>query len=509
MRIRLSYKIFGVFLLTSFFIVAFTIGALRFFVYRDFAEYVNKMEMEKLGNLMDTLKVEYQNREGWQRLKSNRSLWRTIVESSFSQEDAGGPAQLPATHEFKKQEAEMPGPDMHPPPPKKDFFHMRPRLFLLDAQGHPVVGRPGTTDNHALMEIRVEDETVGWLGLRKRKPLKTRLEAAFLKQQYKWFYLLGGGIFVLTALVSFLLSRHFLAPIKQLTDGTQALTSRNFEARINVHSKDELGQLASGFNMMAQALEKYEQLRQQWISDISHELRTPLSVLRGEVEAMQDGIREMSRKTLDSLHSEVLRVAKIVNDLHELSLADTGDLSFKREPVNPLGVLKDTLRIFRTRLDRQNIQVNTPTLPPSFLAQGPESSTMVPGLEAEENPESDNDITLLGDADRLAQLFSNLLENTLRYADSPGLLKIRHKRTGNCLSIYFEDSGPGVPVESLEHLFDRLYRVDKSRSRALGGSGLGLSICKSIVETLGGEIRAANGPSGGLQIEIVLPLASG
>jgi len=192
-------------------------------------------------------------------------------------------------------------------------------------------------------------------------------------------------------------------------------------------------------------------------------------------------VREMNRETLDSLQAEVLHVAKIVNDLHELSLADTGSLSFNKEPIDPLLVLADTLRAFRTRFERQSMAL-------------------------QEDLASDRPVRVLGDADRLTQLFSNLLENTLRYADTPGTLKLWYNRTAKQITLYLEDSGPGVPEASLEHLFDRLYRVDKSRSRALGGSGLGLSICKSIVDTLGGQIRAVNAPSGGLRIEILLPL---
>jgi two-component system sensor histidine kinase BaeS len=128
-------------------------------------------------------------------------------------------------------------------------------------------------------------------------------------------------------------------------------------------------------------------------------------------------------------------------------------------------------------------------------------------VTVENRVENQSPTTVIGDADRLQQLFSNVLENTLRYADSPGTLKIWQDRTANRLTLFFEDSGPGVPEEALERLFDRLYRVDKSRSRTQGGSGLGLSICKSIVNALGGEIRAANAAPGGLRIEIELPLA--
>ncbi len=304
----------------------------------------------------------------------------------------------------------------------------------------------------------------------------------FLKQQTQALYLIGGAILVLAAIVAFLLSRHLLAPIRKLTAGTQALAAREFGTRIEVESGDELGQLAADFNTMAQTLEQYERQRQQWISDIAHELRTPLSILSGEVEALQDGVREVNSVTLDSLRAEARHLSKIVNDLHELSLADAGVLSIKKEPLDPVPVLKETLSHFQTRFEENQITV-------------------------ENRAGNDPPTNIIGDADRLQQLFSNLLENTLRYADSPGTLQIWQERTENRLTLFFEDSGPGVPAEALERLFDRLYRVDKSRSRTQGGSGLGLSICKSIVTAIGGEIRAVNGPSGGLRIEIELPLA--
>jgi two-component system sensor histidine kinase BaeS len=223
-------------------------------------------------------------------------------------------------------------------------------------------------------------------------------------------------------------------------------------------------------------------MRQQWISDIAHELRTPLSILLGEIEALKDGLREVNDDTLESLNSEARHLSKIVNDLHELSLADAGTLSIKKERIDPRAILEETLGHFEQSFVENHIAIekNRTQLPPVFV---------------------------IGDSGRLKQLFSNLLENTLRYADAPGTLTIGQEMVDNRLLFYFEDSGPGVPEGSLERLFDRLYRVDRSRSRTKGGSGLGLSICKSIISALGGEIRAINGKSGGLRIEIELPLA--
>ena len=308
-----------------------------------------------------------------------------------------------------------------PPPPP---FRIEHRFTLFDTDKKPVVGAAVTAENHTLKEITLEGNTVGWLGLKKEDRLSQPLDIAFIKQQSQAFYTIGGLMLVLAAIVAFVLSRHLLAPVQQLTKGTQALTSRNFHTRINVNTADELGQLAADFNVMAQTLEKYENMRQQWVSDISHELRTPLSILQGEIEALQDGVRELNQKTLDSLHSEVLHLSQIVNDLHDLSLAETGTLHFEREPVNPLHVLQETIRKFQNRFAQQHI-------------------TLVDDLGDIQN------ITLMGDKNRLAQLFSNLLENTLRYTDSPGTLRIGQISTETHVSLNFEDTKPGVPEESL------------------------------------------------------------
>jgi two-component system sensor histidine kinase BaeS len=173
-----------------------------------------------------------------------------------------------------------------------------------------------------------------------------------------------------------------------------------------------------------------------------------------------------------------------VDDLHQLSMADSKCLLMQKEPVAPLAVLVEMVTLFRSRSERKKICVT---------------------LDVDEKAA----VSMLGDADRLAQLFSNLLENSLNYTDSPGLLKIYEKHNANRLMICFEDSAPGVPEKALQRLFDRLYRVDTSRNRELGGSGLGLAICKQIVESHRGKITAAPATTGGLLIRIDFPLNDG
>jgi two-component system sensor histidine kinase BaeS len=483
MKFKLSYKIFAAFTLTSLLVVVLMVGLIRFYVARNFVDYANKSLLERYSDVATALAAEYQTHRGWQALMDNPGRWQEILKSSLPRRDFELRRPILQTPEVENQGANRSDQELPFPRNGRRIQRLARRLVLFDADKQHIAGGRARVsyDGYTLQAISVDDQTVGWLGLHKRENLTNPLAVGFLKQQSQMLYFIGGGILVLAAIVALLLSRHLLTPVRKLAAGTRTLASRHFDTRIDVESKDELGQLAADFNTMAQTLEEYERMRRQWISDIAHELRTPLSILHGEIEALKDGVRQVNSDTLDSLYSEAMHLNKIVSDLHELSLADTGALSIQKVPVDAVAVLNETLGHFKQGFSENQITI-------------------------ENNLESHPPISVIGDGDRLKQLFSNLLENTLRYADAPGTLKIGQGHTGNRLILFFEDSGPGVPKGELGRLFDRLYRVDRSRSRTRGGSGLGLSICKSIVTALGGEIRAVNGNSGGLRIEVELPL---
>ena len=482
MRFKLSYKIFATLTFSSLLVVALLVGLVRFYVARNFADFVNRSLLEKYSPVADALVAEYHTHQGWQVLNENPERWPEILQASLRRKDFDPNNRPPRPPDIQNKGFSGRAQDRPPPKPSRRVQRLARRLALFGADKQRISGgRAGVAhDGYTLQAIAVDGKTVGWLGLHKREHLTNPLAVGFLSQQSQMLYVIGGGIVLLAAVVALLLSRHLLAPVDRLMAGTQALMSRRFDTRIEVESKDELGQLAADFNTMAQTLESYEHMRRQWISDIAHELRTPLSILQGEIEALKDGVRAVTRDTLNSLLAEARHLSKIVNDLHELSLADTGALSIKNALVQPAAILEKTLGHFK-----QGFVENQITIENNLAKQPP--------------------ITITADADRLQQLFSNLVENTLRYADAPGLLKIGQECSANRLILSFEDSGPGVPPDTLDRLFDRLYRVDRSRSRAQGGSGLGLSICKSIVNALGGEIRASNGNLGGLRIEVELP----
>jgi two-component system sensor histidine kinase BaeS len=273
-------------------------------------------------------------------------------------------------------------------------------------------------------------------------------------------------------------------PIRNLAAATREVASGHYDTRLPVRSSDELGRLARDFNAMAGTLESHEKARRGWIADISHELRTPVAVLRGEIEALLDGIRPITPERIRSLHGETLRLHRLVEDLYQLSLSDLGALTYRKEPLDPADLLRRVIETYR----------------PAFQDKGLGISLHLP---------ADLKQRIFGDRERLEQLFTNLVENSLRFTDPGGQLRISGSGEGDRVVIEFQDSPPGVPEAELERLFDRLYRLESSRSRASGGAGLGLAICKNIVEAHSGTISAQASPWGGLLIRISLPWAGG
>jgi two-component system sensor histidine kinase BaeS len=366
---------------------------------------------------------------------------------------------------------------MIPPSPPFDA-----PFIILDAKKKPLFGPPEITPHGALTPLRHKGGIVGYLGLMKRRSPSDEFQQRFLKEQKYSLFLVTGVILLLAAGLSLPLARRLVRPIRALAAATRRLASGEYASRVPETSNDELGRLARDFNVLAMTLEKNEKARRQWVADISHELRTPLAVLRGEVEALQDGVRQPSPDSIRSLHGEVMRLNRLVDDLYQLSMSDLGALTYRKEELDPAEPIADAIAIYHAEFGRKRISIKEDISSPEL-------------------------VSIFGDHERLCQLFKNVLDNSLKYTDEGGMLAIRlTSRDGNAV-IDIEDSAPGVPEKDLERLFERLYRVEASRNRATGGAGLGLAICKNIVEAHAGTISARPSKWGGLWISVTLPLS--
>ncbi|RMG86091.1 MAG: HAMP domain-containing protein [Candidatus Dadabacteria bacterium] len=352
-------------------------------------------------------------------------------------------------------------------------------MELFDARKRPVFAPPDRKAPERLVPVVHGGRPVGYLAAVPLRELTDAADLLFVQRQTRAFALISLVAAGFSLLLSFPLANHLLRPIRSLSAATRELASGRYGTRVPPGPADELGRLCADFNELARTLEANETARRQWVADIAHELRTPLAVLRGEIEAMQDGIRTPDAAGLGGLHGEVLRLARLVDDLYELSLSDLGALTYRKRPVDVVGLLAETLERFGPRLE----------------AAGLALETRLPGAP----------VPLTADPDRLGQLFENLLENSLRYTAAPGRVRVGAEAGPDRVEIVVEDSAPGVEEEQRDRLFERLYRGEASRNRATGGAGLGLTICKNIVEAHGGTIEAAPSALGGLAIRVRLP----
>ena len=464
MKPGITSKLFFAILTTSVIVALAMLVAVRYSFHQGFLGYLNEQEAQRIESVLPKLSDAYREHGDWEFLRHKPRLWFSLIRPE---------GDLHHTH----KEGEKP-----PPMPDSELTGLIMRFSLLDEKKQLVIGNPQPVHETLLKPIEVDGQTVGWVALVPFQQVTTGAALRFHQQQLKSGWIIGGITILLAAIVAWLLARMFLAPLKRLTTSTHRLATGDYATRVPVSSGDELGHLAEDFNRLAITLENNEKLRRNFMADISHELRTPLSVLKGELEAVEDGIRPMSLVTIQSLQAEVSTLGKLIDDLYQLSLSDVGALAYRKSRVDVLEVLLQTVAAFEDRFADKAIRI---------------------ALHFDTTQAAECDADPL----RLQQMFGNLLENAARYTDAGGRLEIGCLHEGNIVRLDFQDTAPGVAPDKLPHLFERFYRADHSRSRATGGSGLGLAISRNIAEAHQGSMSAQASPLGGLWISVALPLA--
>jgi two-component system sensor histidine kinase BaeS len=473
---------------------------------RGFANYVNAQELQQLSPLKDALISAYQDNKSWDFLRENPRVWRALHRETI---DLDGPP--PRDFDGRRPERPPPRPDEGFRPPPKERRGDRPppgnrrgpetrpenpgpknglpgRVVLFDQYGDRIIGNPAISLDSpktskaavlGVLDLYLNGDVIGRLALEQSKTLKDIQDLGFAAQQNKQLILISVFMIALALLASIPLAGHLVRPVRALLEATRSLASGNYQTRTKVSSMDELGQLTEHFNSLAATLEANESSRQRWISDISHELRTPIAVLKSQIEAVVDGIRVPNSELITSLNNKVNHLNALVDDLYQLSLSDAGALSYRKTALSLSDLLQSAVDDYQTAFEEKNIQL----------------SLNVEGLKQDQ---------ILADGDRLLQLFNNLMTNSLRYTDPGGCLQIEAKSNRGGFELSFSDSSPGVADVDLPRLFERLFRVERSRNRASGGAGLGLSLCENIVQAHQGEIGAHQSPLGGVQIRFTL-----
>ncbi|HEY8034368.1 MAG TPA: ATP-binding protein [Methylobacter sp.] len=473
-------KLFLTFLLTTLFVVVGMYVFMRWSLNRGFAEFVEARQQERVTTLIEGLTDYYANNRSWSNLAGDKQKWIDLLWQS-------NPRHHDRPLSWIEQARTEPN-DFWPPAlpessTNRRFTPFGLRAMLLNADKTTIFGRKDALQQLSLHPIYYQAKTVGFLGLLPGKTVNHDSEIHFMERQSEAFIWIALLMYFLSASLAWLLTYTLGRPLKRIATATKALAAGSYDIRLPVESSDELGQLALNFNDMAAALEQSEQSRRRWVADISHELRTPLAVLRGELEALQDGIRPLTAEAIDSLFGDVMRLNRLTEDLYQLSLSDQGALSYRKVLVNPVEILIEDLAALKPEF--QNKQINIKWT----------------------NNLSDP-VCIYADPDRLSQLYRNLLNNSANYTDSNGQLAITVFRKADKLVLIFSDTEPGVSEHELPKLFDRFYRIESSRNRYHGGAGLGLAICSNIVEAHNGTIQAHSSSLKGLAIRIELPISS-
>lgn len=384
----------------------------------------------------------------------------------------------------RRPNAQQPG---NAPPQPAASTTLRPDFIVANLDGILAKGArgypPGSTPSDDLLAsgtpLVIDGETVGTVIYIGGIPELDAGELRYLQRTNTALLIGAIGAIAAAFVVGTLLSRLFLRPLRQLTTAIHAMEDGDLAQQVHVNSGDELGELAQAFNRMSTALADAHQLRRQLTADIAHELRTPLTVVSGYLEALHDGTLSPSSERFATMHREMTRLNRLVEDLRTLSLADANELNLAREPIAPETLLSQVISSFKPVAEAQQVTLEM------------RADASLPTVEL--------------DHERMTQVFSNLISNALRYARSRIVLIGRHEKD----SLYFavQDDGTGIAPDALPHIFERFYYVDNGRRGESDSSGLGLAIVRSIVEAHGGSISAESEPERGTTFHIRLAMS--
>jgi signal transduction histidine kinase len=331
---------------------------------------------------------------------------------------------------------------------------------------------PAALDRHAAHMQAMMGQDMGMMA---------DLQRSFSSAVAEVLLVAAAAAFVAAVIVSSFTARRIVQPIQAMTQASRRIAAGDYRDRVETPGQDELADLAGSFNRMAAALEQTEQRRLELIGNVAHELRTPLSSIRSLMEGLVDGVLPAEAETFLDVQREVSRLQRLVQDLEELSRAEAGQLALEMQPVSLPDLLATAVTRLQSQFDDKEVSLTLDIAPD------------LPDIQA--------------DPTRLVQVLLNLLGNALQYTPAGGRVTVSAWRQRQELFVSVKDSGVGLAAEHLPHIFERFYRVDKSRSRTGGGSGIGLTIAKRLVEMHGGRIWASSdGPDQGSAFTFSLPI---
>ncbi|MFC1961858.1 ATP-binding protein [Chloroflexota bacterium] len=456
----LTWKLGGALLL----IVVVSVGLMAFLTNlsttREFQQYVSLGNMMYTQSLADSLRDLYVKEQGWNNIQETlQSLPLSTSERILVTDRSGIIVADTAGDWLGRKSVEV---DL--------------------GNGTPVTASGQTVGSLYLLTYGSTGMGRGHMGGRTpTTPLITTAEGDFLAQVNDSLWKVGLIAAAIALVIGLILTRQITRPIRALSSGARHLTKGELSYRVDVKSRDEIGELADSFNIMASSLEKGEQSRRHLTADIAHELRTPLTVIEGTVDGIIDGVFPPDTEHLRTIKEETSLLTHLISDLRDLSLAESGQLKLNLAPTHLSELLRRVVSNYEANALEKNIGIKLE--------------------EATETPE------IRADPVRMEQVITNLLTNAIRHTPSGGNVTVMVKKDEGELTISVADTGEGITPEDLPHVFERFYRSGDSRSRTEGGTGLGLAIAKQMVEAHGGKVQVESKIGTGSIFRILLPLS--
>jgi two-component system sensor histidine kinase BaeS len=459
MKNSLAVKVFIRLTLGNLLVLGLAVYAFNIGLSRQFDAYLRADAQQRLAAIADDLGAWYETQGNFAALIDNPWLWAQWLGRDIAD----------FSPQFDPKDSRQATPSSLP----DALSHRITPLILLDASGRHVAGPP-LEAAYMTQTVWAHDTIVGMLVLNTPPPgtLERQVAARFWGQ-YSVLLLYFSGFLLLAALIFAGWTAHRISgTLRTFGTGVKRLAHRHYEGRLSSSGTQELDDLAYDINTLAQTLSDQQEHQKRWLADIAHELRTPVTILRGELEALQDGLHPPTADRLNSLLDETNRLARLIEDLRQLAQLERGAITLERTRCNMSQLLATGLARHETRWAHHGLKLH---------------AAIAPNVHA--------DI----DAGRLLQCLDNFAENSLRYTTAPGEVRVALDQDLTGITWIWEDSAPGVPTADLPHLGEGLFRPDYSRSRATGGSGLGLAITRALARAQGFTLQASASPLGGLR----------
>jgi len=365
------------------------------------------------------------------------------------------------------------------------------RVVVLDSNGRVVADTSqaslgeqhpaGHVENGA--PVLINGETVGTVLVSSMiEPVLNPADEDFLYSVNFSILLTAVMVGMLALVLGSLLFRQITSPLRALSQSAQAIAGGDLGRRVQVRSNDDIGRVARSFNQMAESLARADAQRRNMIADIAHELRTPLTVIQGNLEALMDGVYDLTPENVAAIHKQTVVLSRLVADLRDLGLAEAGQLRLERKPVSLAKLIAQVGEGLEVQAHEKEVTLKF------------EIAEVLPDVEADEQ--------------RIAQVLFNLMSNALRHTAASGTITTSAELRDDRVLVSVRDTGMGISPEDLPHIFERFYRADRSRARSTGGSGLGLTIAKQIVEAHGGRVWAQSWLGAGSTFTFNLPVSN-